>query len=274
MRYAWEMEEEYLNDFCIPQLLKPLARKKLRTARRWDLSTAKRVDIFIANSTATQERIKRTYGRESIILPPPIHERFFKVRYRARNYSPQTRRYYLAVGRLVPYKRFDLLIEVANARTLPLKIAGTGMDEKRLRSSAGPTVEFLGHVPDEDLPALYAGAAALLFPQWEDAGLVPLEALASGTPVVAYARGGVLDVVFDGTTGILFPQQTPESLIEALQRFERSTWSTDVVRASVERFSQRNFRATLLESMATAWSEFCNRSLLHRAPLAAQPGNS
>ncbi len=241
MRYAWEMEEEYLEDFKVPRLLRPAVRKQLKHLRRWDLQTAKRVDAFLANSTETQKRIRRIYARESTVIPPPVDDRFF-----AAPLPPMAgRRGFLAVGRLVPYKKFDLLIAVANALKIPLTIAGRGQDEKRLRGLAGPTVTFRGFVPDGELPSLYAEAAAVLFPQYEDAGIVPMEAQACGTPVVAYGAGGALDSVQDGVTGVFFKEQDEASLTEALRRFASVTFDPDVIRGHAKRFSASHFRKTI-----------------------------
>ncbi len=255
MRYAWEMEKEYLHDFKVPRWLQPWVRRRLRTLRRWDLTTAKRTDCFIANSTATQERIERIYNRESTVIPPPVDDRFFEAPLPTGR-QPTASPYFLAVGRLVPYKRFDLLIELANREKLPLKIAGRGQDEKRLRKLAGPTVEFLGFVAEEQLPALYQNAAAFLFPQMEDAGIVPLEAQASGTPVIAFRAGGALDVVQDGTTGIFFEQQTLESVQDALQRFKQTSWNRSTIREHARTFSEARFRERMKEEIESAYAEF------------------
>ncbi len=238
MRYAWEMEDRYLNDFHIPSLLRPAIKRQLSAIRRWDLSTAKRVDVFIANSTTTQERITRYYGRESTVLPPPVADRFFAAELPG---AMATRDYYLAIGRMVPYKRFDLLIEVANALHLPLKIAGSGSDEHRLRKMAGATVEFLGRVEDSALPSLYAHAKALLFPQEEDAGIVLLEAHACGTPAIAFDRGGARDVLKEGVTGTFFDAQTPDALREAITRMQTMTFDAHAIRNHAQQFHRERF---------------------------------
>lgn len=248
MRYAWEMEEEYLRDFRVPRLLRPAVKRELMRLRRWDMTTAKRVDVFLANSTATSDRIRNTYGRTSIVIPPPVSHAFFDTPLTA-----PTSTYFLAIGRMVPYKRFDLLIEVANALRLPLKIAGTGQDAARLRRLAGPTVEFLGFVPEEDLPGLYSGAQALLFPQEEDAGIVPLEAEASGTPVIAYRAGGAIDSVRDGETGLFFDTQSPESVIDALRRFETHTWDPAVIRRFAHSFRTDHFQSRIRQEISRAY---------------------
>jgi glycosyltransferase involved in cell wall biosynthesis len=243
MRYAWEMEKQYLDDFRVPRLLRKAVRRRLAALRRWDLTTAKRVDAFIANSGETAQRIERIYGRTATVIPPPVQSRFFATPLTAAH----DRGALLAVGRLVPYKRFDLLIECANALGVPLTIAGTGQEEKRLKALAGPTVTFLGRVPDAELPALYARARAILFPAYEDAGLVPMEAQACGTPVVAYKRGGALDTVMEGTTGLFFEEQSVQSVRSALEKFSRMQWDPAAIRAHASRFSAECFRKRIRE---------------------------
>ncbi len=240
MRYAWEMESEYLRDFRVPKLLQKPIQKTLKKIRRWDVSTAKRVDQFIANSRETEERIERTYARNCIVLPPPVSDRYF-----ADPLTQKKREGYLAVGRLVPYKRFDLLINVANRLQLPLTIVGRGQEEKRLRAMAGETVTFHGFVADADLPALYSNARAFLFPPHEDAGLVPLEAQACGTPVIAFGEGGALDTVRDGVTGLFFREQTEDALAAAIQNFEQQTFDRDAIREHARKFSSGQFREKL-----------------------------
>ncbi len=239
MRYAWDMEEKYLKDFRVPAPLRPLIRVLLERLRRWDLTTAKRVDHFIANSTTTQERIERIYGRKSTVIHPPVSDMFLQTPLVP---SDEREAYFLAVGRLVPYKRFDLLVEAANRLRLPLKIAGEGREFARLKAMAGPTVQLLGYVPTADLPGLYGKAKALLFPQHEDAGVVALEAQACGTPVIAYGLGGSLDTVRDGVTGIFFAEQTSRSLEDALHRFAQGTRNTQVIRTHATQYSAALFR--------------------------------
>lgn len=239
MRYAWEMEEQYLDDFGIPTVCKPIVRAMLKSLRRWDLTTAKRVDTFIANSSTTAERIKRIYHRESVTVHPPVDDRFFEAESGKRKTETT---YFLAVGRLVPYKKFDLLVETANRYKLPLKIVGQGREKKKLKTLAGPTIEFLGHVRDEQLPSLYADAQALLFPTFEDAGVVPLEAQACGTPVIAYGKGGATDTVKADKTGIFFEEQTAQSLIHAIQRFQQNPFDPDEIKQHAKHFSAQTFR--------------------------------
>lgn len=261
MRYAWEMEAEYLRDFRIRWPVKKYVRRELKRLRRWDISTSKRVDRFIANSSETKERIQRIYGRDSIVIPPPVEERFFESALHPRPSNLEPRTYLLAIGRLVPYKRFDLLIQLAAAVGMPLKIAGRGTDMERLRSLAGPTVEFLGYVPDADLPGLYTQAACLLFPQIEDAGIVPLEALASGLPVLALGRGGVLDVIRDGTNGILVPEQSVPAFRQAFDRFRTMTWNREAIRESAKPFGANRFVERMRKEVNDAWENHRMRSV-------------
>ncbi len=255
MRYAWEMEDDYLSDFKVRGLLKWIARRELKKLRRFDLSTAKRVDSFIANSTETQERIKRIYGRESVVVHPPVDSRFFDF---PLSPIPNPHPYFLALGRLVPYKRFDLLIDLANRLRLPLKIAGTGSDLARLKSIAGSTVEFLGHVPDSDLPALYAHAQCLLFPQVEDAGIVPLEAQACGVPVIAYGKGGVRDVVTDSVTGVLVAEQTVDAFADGIAKFRGMTWDRQNIRSHAKKFHIDVFKERMKQEVESAVRKFGN----------------
>ncbi len=250
MRYAWEMEAEYLKDFRMRGWLKKKVQQQLKRLRRWDLSTARRVDVFIANSTETQSRIARIYGRDSVVIPPPVDDRFFQTPLGAQG------GYYLALGRLVPYKRFDLLIDLANALKINLVIGGTGHEEARLRAMAGPTVRFKGFVPDADLPRLYADAKAVLFPQVEDAGIVPLEAQASGAPVIAFGKGGVLDVVENGRTGVLATAQTVESFSTAVLECEAKSWDRAAIRESARKFSQQKFSERIEAAVADAVKRF------------------
>ena len=239
MRYAWEMEQQYLTDFHVPKFLQKFIRQKLKDLRRWDLTTAKRTDVFIANSSTTQERIRRIYDRDSIVIPPPVSDFFFESPLIAHQ---DRKGHFLAVGRLVPYKRFDLLIEAANALKFQLKIAGTGSDESKLKRMAGPNVEFLGHVPDEDLPQLFGEARALLFPQVEDAGVVPLETQSCGTPVIALGEGGIRDTVVDGETGIFFAEQTVDAIKDAINLFSIKQFSAQAIRAHAQQYSAKSFR--------------------------------
>lgn len=241
MRYAWFMEDDYLRDFRVPFFVRPFLKRLLARLRTWDLASSKRVDLFIANSDTTAKRIKEIYERDSIVLAPPVDDAFFDVPLRTSN-DPT---YMFAIGRLVPYKRFDILIEAANSAGFKLKIAGTGQDEERLKKLAGPTVEFLGHVPTSALPSLYANADAFLFPQEEDAGIVLLEAQACGTPVIAYGKGGALDLTSDGLSSTLFSEQSAASLLAAIAQFQVHDWDRSAIRERVRPCARSTFQARI-----------------------------
>lgn len=263
MRYAWEMEEEYLRDFHVPHLLRRSVKRFLKQMRRLDLVTAKRVDVFLANSQTTQERIARIYARPSTVVPPPVQNLFFSKPLPLRPghsqiptpYPLPPTPYLFAIGRLVPYKRFDLLIEAANILRIPLKIAGTGRDERRLKRMAGPTVSILGHVSDEHLLTLYAGADAVLVPQIEDAGVVPLEAQACGTPVLALRRGGVVDTVREGITGIFFEEQSVPAICHAIEKLKRNVFDPSAIRAHARQFGSKRFREQVREAVESTERE-------------------
>lgn len=248
MRYAWFMEDDYLRDFKVPRVLWPLLKQQLKKLRAWDAATAKRVDVFLANSRSTADRIREVYGRESTVVHPPVADRYF----RAPLAPAGSGDYYFAIGRFVPYKRFDLLIDAANAGGFRLKIAGGGQDEARLRALAGPTVEFLGRVDDDALPALFTNAKALLFPQQEDAGIVLLEAQASGTPVIAYGAGGALDLTEEHVSSILFPEQTRAGLLAAIAHFEARTWDRAAIRERVQECARANFEKRVRDVVTDA----------------------
>jgi glycosyltransferase involved in cell wall biosynthesis len=236
MRYAWESWdlESRLKKF--PRILHGTIRKQIAKIKEWDFAAAQRVDHFIANSTHIASQIKKHYGRDSVVIYPPVHTEKFKP------VASPTADYYLAVGRLIPYKKFDLLVETFNELGLPLKIAGVGPDYKKIKKMAKANIEILGHVEEKELAKLYANCKALLFPQLEDAGIVPLEAMASGRPVIALNRGGSLDTMIDGVTGVLFEEQTTASLKSAIARFEKMNFDPVKIRAHAEKFDVEIFK--------------------------------
>lgn len=257
MRYAWEMERQYLDDFGVPNFLRKKIRTVLRNIRRWDLTTAKRVDVFIANSNETASRISRIYGRESIVIPPPVQTRFFET-----PLVPYAeRKNFLAIGRLVPYKRFDLAVMAANEMKIPLTIVGSGKELERLKAMAGPTVTFRGRVSDDKLPGLYASAKAVLFPTFEDAGLVPVEAQACGTPVIALNKGGAIDTVINGKTGLFFDEQSEIGLAQAIRKLSETDWEPQAIRKHAERFSAAHFRSRIAEEVIKAYDQFHGKKI-------------
>lgn len=212
--------------------------------RQYDYRTAQSVDYFVANSQEVARRVEKFYRRDSIVIYPPVTvHRSQIVDHRKKE------GYYLSVGRLMWAKRIDLIIEAANTLRVPLKIVGKGPEEVYLRSIAGPTVEFLGSVSDQDLAQLYRGARATVFAALdEDFGIVPVESQAAGTPVIALGQGGVLETVVDGKTGVLFNEPNASSLVSAIKKFEKmkKDWTKDCV-AHAQMFSKERFQRELRE---------------------------
>ena len=208
---------------------------------------ADRVDHFIAISTEIQQRIRRYYQHDSVVIYPPVDvERF----------TPSSRQpgdYYLAGGRLIPYKRVDLAVQAFNQLDRPLLIYGDGRDRESLQALAGPNVTFLGRVSSERLIDLYQHCRAFVFPGLEDFGIAPLEAQAAGRPVIAYGGGGALDTIIDGETGVLFAEQTVESLIAAVHRCEAAQFSPATCRRNAERFSLDRFQRELMNFVETKY---------------------
>lgn len=216
-RYYWSHYEEFKKEFrfgALTPLIKPLIPPLVKKMRKLDLESTKDIDVFIANSTVTQERIKQYYGKASTVIYPPVNVDRFTP-------PPKGERAgYILWGRHVPYKRFDLAIKAATQIGAPLIVAGAGPDTERLKSLASPSVTFVGRVSDEELVRLAQSAQAFLFPNEEDFGISAVEALAAGTPVIAYHKGGALDIIQHGETGLFFEEQTVESLVAAMQTFE------------------------------------------------------
>jgi glycosyltransferase involved in cell wall biosynthesis len=238
IRYYWSHYEEFKKEFNFG-LLTPLIRLVIPPFVRWmrklDLASVKGIDVFIANSTVTQSRIKQYYNRSSTVVHPPVTiDRFTP--------PPRTEREgYVLWGRHVPYKRFDLAIEACNQLRAKLTIIGSGPDTERLKKLAGPTITFAGRVSDEELVDIAQHSRGFLFPNEEDFGISAVEALAAGTPVIGYAKGGVLDIVQDGETGVLFNEQSVDSLVAAIKRFETLSFLPATLHRKSKRFAPSLF---------------------------------
>jgi glycosyltransferase involved in cell wall biosynthesis len=250
MRYAWEDSINYLKEYNINSVIKRIAPWFIHKIRMWDRLSADRVDYFIANSNNIKKRIYKYYRRQSTVIYPFIETEKFH------NNSKERESFYLAVGRLTPYKKFDLLIETFNELGLQLKIVGTGISEKKLKSSAKSNIKFLGFVSDQELKNLYGTAKALIFPQNEDFGIIPLEAMASGCPVIAYSKGGALETVVDKKTGILFEEQTPESLKKAIQKALTCKFDHKKIEEHAKSFSEERFHKEIKNFVAKKWKEW------------------
>jgi glycosyltransferase involved in cell wall biosynthesis len=256
MRYAWDQFNAYFGPERLGRA-SVAARAVLRRLARWDRETSHRPDRYLANSQYVAQRIRRYYNRRAVVVPPPVDTSFYTPSPTRESLSPASPTpegpYFLVVSALVPYKRLELAIEASQRVNVPLKVVGEGTELARLQALAGPTVEFLGRRTDEQVRDLYRGALAVLLPGEEDFGIVPVEAQACGRPVVALGRGGALETVVDGVTGVLVPDWQPASWAAALDRVASAPDAFDpaAVRASAERFSRERFmRAFLSEARA------------------------
>jgi len=234
-RFLWDDSQRFVRRFSYPFPVARIAPLALSYLRVWDRQAAERVDEWVAISESVRRRIQKYYQKDSVVVHPPVNVAKFTL-------GEGEGTYWLMVGRLVAYKNFDLAIRAFNRLGWPLRIVGTGVEEPRLRAMAGRNIEFLGQVGDDRLAALYRGAAGVVFPQEEDFGIVPLEAMASGRPVVAFRRGGATETVIDRITGLFFDEETPEALIDAVDRASRMKWLPRLARGQAERFDIPVFR--------------------------------
>lgn len=243
MRYAWD--PSFLDGENLGAAGRLAFNAALPHLRRTDLRGSRGVTAFAANSSFVRDRIRRTYARDAEVVHPPVAvERYLDVPRGAED-GP-----YLVFGRMVPYKRADLAVAACERLGRKVVVAGTGRDEERVRAAAGPNTTFLGRVPDDELPDLFASSRALLFPGLEDFGIVPVEAQAAGLPVIAFGEGGVRDSVLDGETGVLFRPQTVEGLCEAIERFETLELDDGRLREHARAFGADRFRARFGELVA------------------------
>jgi glycosyltransferase involved in cell wall biosynthesis len=241
MRWVWSFDKySQRESFALSQ--RAVLATLLRGLKAWDEEASRQPDHFIANSRVVAERIQRAYGRSAEIIHPPIQVDRFRP-------SAEREDFYLVVSRLVSYKRIDIAVRACSERGKKLIVAGEGPDRKALEMIAGPSVRFLGRVSDAEVEYLGSRCQALLFPGEEDFGMAPLEIAAAGRPTIAYRAGGALETIVEDSTGVFFDDQTPEALGDAIERFERQSWSPSVLRRHAEGFSvavfQDRFRSFL-----------------------------
>lgn len=260
MRYAWDLQAQYLEQTGLSRGPRSaLIRYVLYRLRIWDVISSHRVDSYVANSGYIRNRIYKTYRRDATVIHPPVDTERFNV-------SRDKSEFYLAASRQVPYKRIDLIVSAF--RSMPdrkLVVIGDGPEHKKIKALAGPNVEILGYQPDSVMQEYIGRAKAFIFAAQEDFGILPVEAQACGTPVIAYGRGGARETVLDKITGLLFEEQTEQSLIDALSRFERlhHNFKTDVIRNHANAFSIERFREEMQTHIDTLYKE--------RAKSAVQP---
>jgi glycosyltransferase involved in cell wall biosynthesis len=220
-------------------VLKGIADRLRQQMRRWDLESAARVDQYIASSKVVQQRIKSYYGKDSLVVAPPIDlEQFRPVKRPSGDY-------FLVVSALMKYKRVDIAVEAFNALGMRLKVVGDGEEAGSLKRIAGPTIEFLGRVPDSELPNLYANCRAFIFTAEEDFGITPIEAMACGRPVVAFGAGGATETVVPGTTGVFFSSQTADALVEIVRTTNFESFDTIAIRSRAEQFGAPAFHESI-----------------------------
>jgi len=238
MRYAWDQFGAYFGPEQVGAVRSRVLRPVMARLARWDAATARRVDRFVANSQYVAGRIRRYYNRGSAVVYPPVDTTFYRPPDPARrSIDPR----FLVVSALVPYKRLDVAIAACREARVPLRIVGRGPEELRLRQLAGADVEFLGWRSDEDIRDLYASSTAVLLPGVEDFGMVPVEAQACGTPVVALGQGGACETVEDGITGILVSDNAVDAFADGLARVRKTTFDPRVIRDRAARFSKERF---------------------------------
>ena len=245
-RFLWDESQKLVDEFNFTKPIKTLIPLFISYLRIWDREASSRPDAYWSISNFIKERVKKYYDQDSTIIYPPVNVKKFRFP------NPQipTSSYFLMVGRLVPYKKFDVAINAFNELGLPLKIAGSGPEIKQLRRKSAKNIEFLGLVPDDKLSELYFNSRALIFPQEEDFGIVPLEAMASGKPVIAYKSGGTLETIVDGVTGLFFDDQNKDSLIKTVKSFDANQFDPLACRRRAESFDvevfKKRFKSELL----------------------------
>jgi len=251
MRYAWDFYHEYTGKKGL--LMRSYIAWQMNRIRQWDRVSADRVDYFIANSQHIAARIKKHYRRDSHVVYPPVDTDFYHP-------HGNEREFFLCGGRLVRYKRIDIAVEAFSRLQLPLWVVGDGEEYKNLKRMADSSVKFLGSVNDTELRSLYQQCRAFVFPGEEDFGIMPVEAQACGRPVIAFGRGGALETVVEGQTGIYIKEQTVDSLVEAVKQFinAETAFTREAMTAHAKRFGKERFEFEIKEFVTTRYDEFKN----------------
>lgn len=254
-RYLWSDSHQYIKELGYNKYFKKLISLLLSYLRIWDRAAADRVDCYIANSNFISRRIKKYYQRESKVIYPPVETDKFHV-------SDRISDYFLIGGRLAPYKRVDIVVEAFKKTGQKLKIFGDGIDLPRLKKIAGDAanIEFLGRIDDKQRTELYSKCLAFINPQEEDFGITVVEAMASGRPVIALDRGGAKETVIKGVTGEFFHEQTAESLVSALKRFDVARYDAQTIRSHAEKFGRERFKQEIKRFIEKEYEKFSANS--------------
>ena len=247
LRYAWNWYYESIAD--TGPLSAFLLRVMLHWVRQWDRQAADRVDDYVAISQVTQRRLLKYYRRDSVVINPPIETSLFGI-------AEEVDDFFLIVSALMPYKRVDIAVNAFNSLGLPLKIVGTGPELGRLRKMAKSNIEFLGRIPDHKVRQYYSRCRAFIFTAEEDYGITPLEAQASGRPVIAYGTGGVLETVVNGLTGAFFQDQTADSLAEAVSRFDSTQFAPLTIREHATKFDVSVFKKKMTSFVQASLAKY------------------
>ena len=252
IRYAWDLYHQYLRESGLDRGLKGmLAKYFLHKIRLWDASTANRVDHYVANSRYIARRIKKTYGKPSDVIYPPVDVDKFTLR-------EAKEEFYLTASRMVPYKKIDLIVEAFSQMDKKLLVIGDGPDMAKIKSKAGKNVELLGFADDETMADLMGRAKAFVFAAEEDFGITPVEAQACGTPVICFGRGGARETVLDGESGLYFMEQNAKELLAAVAKFEQNydKFEPTKIRENSLKFSRARFEAEIKSYVEKKYEEF------------------
>ena len=249
MRYAWDDCHKYLREFKYSNLTKKFVPFAMNYIRMWDKISADRPDKYIANSKFVASRIKKYYNKNAFIINPPVSAEKFYI-------SKNAKDYYLMVGRALPYKRFDIVIKAFNELKFPLKIIGKGPEMNKLKKYANSNIEFLGYLNDKEISNYYSECKAFMFPPEEDFGITPLEAMASGRPVIAFRGGGALETVVENKTGLFFNEQTPRSIIEIIKDFDSRKFNSKEIRNRALEFDRELFKKKIKKFVEEEYAKF------------------
>ena len=256
IRYAWDLYAHYLKEANLDKSLKGwIARYFLHKIRIWDYTTANRPDYYIANSKYIARRIKKVYNKEAEVIYPPVNVEDFELYTKKENF-------YFTASRMVPYKKIDLIVEAfSKMPDKKLIVIGTGPDFEKIKSKATPNIELLGYQPFNVLKEYMQKAKAFVFAAEEDFGIIPVEAQACGTPVIAYGKGGVTETVIENKTGLFFKEQTVDNLIKAIKEFEKKEDKFDFyeIRKNSERFSKQRFQKEIKDFVEIKYQEWSNK---------------